>query len=417
MNKNRYAWKMNSLICFQAVGFNWQFLRIKFQYIFRERNKDLYSKTNYQYNYHLCVIFDMRRLNIMKKEVIHLSLTLLLLLGHNSYAQEVTKTALDEKTTELFKNSQILPIQLNYSNKHIKRNTNDSTYVSSELSYKLDDGSWKTLKMKIRARGNNRLKNCYFAPLKIKLKKKEVAGTLFEGHKKLKLVLPCLRQEDNNDNILKEYLAYKLYEVISPYHYKTRLVTIDYTDQNGNREKEHTLLGILIEDLDNIAARHNGAIIERSLHPLTMDDLCAAQNDFFQYMIGNTDYSTAYQHNQKLLFIDKKIIPVPYDFDMSGLVDASYATVPTIEDTSLHITSVTQRLFRGFQRELSIFYKLRESFLGKKTEMLDVMDRLEVHFDNSKEFTTARDYMLSFFEVLQDSEKFKSEILQKARIK
>ncbi len=44
-------------------------------------------------------------------------------------------------------------------------------------------------------------------------------------------------------------------------------------------------------------------------------------------MIGNTDYSSAYRHNEKLLFVDGNIMPIPYDFDMSGLVDASYAVV------------------------------------------------------------------------------------------
>ena len=48
-----------------------------------------------------------------------------------------------------------------------------------------------------------------------------------------------------------------------------------------------------------------------------MDADASVRNAMFQYMIGNTDFSTAYQHNNKLLYIDKLIIPLPYDFDMS----------------------------------------------------------------------------------------------------
>jgi len=148
-----------------------------------------------------------------------------------------------------------------------------------------------------------------------------------------------------------------------------------------------------------------------------MDDLCSVQNDFFQFMIGNTDYSTAYQHNQKLLFIDKKIIPVPYDFDMSGLVDASYATVPAIKGESLNITRVTQRLFRGFQRNTQLFHATRIEFLKNKTKILELIDSLKIHFDDFKEFATARDYILGFFEVMEDPEKFSLNILRKARTK
>ena len=39
-------------------------------------------------------------------------------------------------------------------------------------------------------------------------------------------------------------------------------------------------------------------------------------------------------------------MPVPYDFDFSGLVDAPYATPPT----SVAVSNVRQRRYRGFCR-------------------------------------------------------------------
>ena len=44
----------------------------------------------------------------------------------------------------------------------------------------------------------------------------------------------------------------------------------------------------------------------------------------FSYMIGNTDWSMAYQHNTEMFF-NGKINSSPYDFDHSGLVNAYYA--------------------------------------------------------------------------------------------
>ena len=353
----------------------------------------------------------------MKKKVIYLSMMLLLFLDYDSYSQDIVKSDQDIKGSELFMNQQILPIKLSYSNKDIKKNTNDSTYIRSDLSFQLADGSWENFDVKLRARGNNRLKNCYYAPIKIKIKKSRASGTLFEGHKKLKLVLPCLRQKDNNDNIVKEYMAYKLYEIISSYHYKTRLVSIDFTEVSGNKTKNHKLVGFLIEDIKKIAKRNEGQIIERSIHPLSMDNICCLQNDFFQFMIGNTDFSVAYQHNEKLLFIGKKIFPVPFDFDMSGLVNASYATIPSVKGKALNITEVTQRLYRGFKRDEAFYQKVRKEFLDNKMEMLESIDRLELHFDDPKEFSTAKNYIASFFEVMVSDQKFNEYILKKARTK
>lgn len=354
----------------------------------------------------------------MIKQVIIIFLAPLLLSATTIYGQNTIKNDAVPEVTQLFRSTEVLPIKLVYSNKEMRNETNDSTYLKSEMLYQSEDGSWDTLAVKLRARGNNRRENCYFPPVKIKIKKSVAAGTLFEGNKKLKLVLPCLIQTDNNDNILKEYMAYKLYEIISPYHYKTRRVAIEFTEMRRNKSKEHKLKGILIEDIDLVADRHNGKELKRAVHPLEQDNICSVQNDFFQYMIGNTDFSVAYQHNEKLIFTaDKKTMPVPYDFDMSGLVNASYSVVSQVQNETLSITSVTQRLYRGFRRNPSIYGKVREQFLSNKTRFFEIIDSLEPAFDNPKEFSAARDFLAEFFTVLADDSKYKSRILNKARIK
>ena len=354
----------------------------------------------------------------MIKQVIIIFLAPLLLSATTFYGQNTIENDAVPEVTTLFRTTDVLPIKLVYSNKEMRNETNDSTYLKSEMVYQLEDGSWDTLAVKLRARGNNRRENCYFPPVKIKIKKSVAAGTIFEGNKKLKLVLPCLIQNDNNDNILKEYMAYKLYEIISPYHYKTRRVAIDFTELRRNKSKNHKLKGFLIEDIDLVAERHNGKELKRAVHPLEQDNICSVQNDFFQYMIGNTDFSVAYQHNEKLIFTaDKKTMPVPYDFDMSGLVNASYSVVSQVQNETLSITSVTQRLYRGFRRNPSIYGKVREQFLSKKSQIFEIVDGLEPAFDNPKEFNAARDFLAEFFTVLADDSKYKSRILNKARIK
>ncbi|MCJ7465969.1 MAG: hypothetical protein MUO53_04660, partial [Maribacter sp.] len=137
----------------------------------------------------------------MKKQVIYPFLLVLFILSNTIYSQDVAAIDAQIEVTELFTSESILPIKLSYSIKDVNKETNDSTYVQTELSYQEANGNWRTFPVDIRARGNFRRKNCYFAPIKMKIDKKVSEGTLFEGNKSLKLVLPCLLQKNTNDNI------------------------------------------------------------------------------------------------------------------------------------------------------------------------------------------------------------------------
>jgi hypothetical protein len=274
---------------------------------------------------------------------------------------------------------------------------------------------YDSISVKLRARGNFRRRYCYFVPLKLKLKKSKASGTLFEGNKKLKVVLPCSEQMNKNDYVVMEYMAYKLYELISPVHFKTRLVNIEFIEEKKNRTKEQALKGILIEDLDKVAERFDGKELKRRIHPLQQDSLTSVKNAFFQYLIGNTDFSIRSQHNYRLLFIDKKVIGIPYDFDMSGLVDAPYATVSGIQNMPIKITAVTQRLYKGYKRDESIFQEVRQDYLHHKIEMLNTVDSLEEFFQNRKLFMKAKQFIADFFEILENDERFDKNILNRAR--
>lgn len=345
----------------------------------------------------------------MNKQIISVLLFFLLTSLSFLSAQNSSNSDNIEKVSLLFKDQSILPIKLSYSNKELKKETNDSTYIKSFLSYKQDDGAWKTLDIELRARGNFRRSNCYFVPVKIKIKKENYKTTLFKGNKKLKLVLPCKNSKDKSDNIIKEYLAYKLYEVISPYNFKTRLVDISLSESKGKKIIEHNIKGFLIEDDKKVAKRYNGKIVKASISPFGQDATTCAQNAYFQFMIGNVDFSIAKQHNAKLLYIDKKIFPLPYDFDMSGLVNPSYG------DPALGLSSMTERKFRGVKRDLIVMQQIRQEFINNKAEMLKIVDSLESSFEIQKEFEMAKQYINDFFNIIINDKRFNEEILSGMR--
>lgn len=353
----------------------------------------------------------------MKTNFLYFTFTFFLFISVSLQSQTTKSSKNNDGITKLFRSNELFPVKLSFSNKNVKKNTNDSTYIKTELIYKeaMSATVWDTIKIKFRARGNFRRANCYFPPIKVKIKKKASKNTLFNKNKTLKFVLPCLLEKANNDNIVKEYMAYQLFEIISPYHFKTRLINIDFIEIKRKKTIERQLKGIIIEDDKKVAKRHDGKVFKRPIHPMNLDHLTSIRNDLFHYMIGNTDYSTGYQHNGKLIFINNKMMPVPYDFDMSGLVDASYATVSKIQNQELEITDVTDRLYRGFKRDEALLQMVRKEFIDNKSKMLETIDLLEPYFENPKEFITARNYILEFFEIIVNNQSFKKEISDRGR--
>lgn len=351
----------------------------------------------------------------MNKSIAYVLVFLVIILFNPIYSQDSKASNENKIGVTIFQEEDIMPVKLTYSIKDIKKTTNDSTYITSNISYQLKNQTWQNLEIQLRARGNYRLKNCYFPPLKIKIKKEDSKNTLFEGQKSLKVVLPCLIQKENNDNIIKEYLVYKLFETVSPYYFKTRLLDINFEEIKGNNTKIHQLKGFFIENDKAVAKRLDAKVYTRKSHPLNHDALTSIRNAFFEFMIGNTDFSQAYQHNVKLFFLDTKMIPIPYDFDMSGFVNTSYAVVSQIPGENLSMESVTQRKYRGFVRDENLIEQVRTEFIESKPSMFLLLEKYKHLFENQQEYFSTKDYLASFFDIIMNSEKFKKEILNQLR--
>lgn len=207
--------------------------------------------------------------------------------------------------------------------------------------------------IKLSARGLSRRKSgiCQFPPLRVELTQPAPATSLFAGQRRLKLVTHCRPSEGFQQHLLLEYSAYRIFNLISPLSYRARLATVDYIESNGRPVA--TRWGFLIEDLDDLArrnaltpARVGDRIAKEQLEPMQ-----AGRVALFQYMISNFDWSMRAGpagegccHNHRLLAGGPKLVPVAYDFDYSGLVDAPYAAPPE----GIKVDSVRERLYRGY---------------------------------------------------------------------
>ncbi len=316
--------------------------------------------------------------------------------------------------TPLFQEEKPLAIRLSFSFKEIKKSKNDTIYFPAVLYYKNDQNDWDSVNVSLRARGDFRRKNCYFPPLRIKLKKTDTKKTPFEGNRSLKLVLPCQTASSYNKLLIKEYICYQLYEPTTPYSFNTRLVDLTLSDQGGKQTKTYQVSGFFIEDDNLVAKRFHGKVIDSlDLHPLMLQDTSSIKHDLFQYMIANTDWSTTFRHNAKVILVNpKKYIPVPYDFDMSGFVNAPYATV----NETLAISSVQERTFRGFCRNKDVTQFVRRVYVNVKPSIINVLSRYEDYF-NTKELAGMKKYLEEFYSVLANDVRFDKEILQKCRTK
>lgn len=321
-----------------------------------------------------------------------------------------------QETTPLFMSNEPLNIRLSLSLKELKRNTNDSTYVDHVLYYEKESGVWDSIKVELRTRGEFRLRECYFPPIRIKIKKKVAKGTLFEGNKSLKLVVPCKKTKDANGLVLKEFMCYKIYETITPYTFSTRLVNLDFWESSGKNERNYKLTGFFLEDDDLVAKRHHAKIKKDiQLHPLTLHDTTAIRYDFFQYFIANIDWSTAFLHNAKIMQTEepKRSIPLTYDFDQSGFVDAPYA----ILNPEFEMTNVKDRIYRGFCRpDNSVIMHVRDQFIGLEGKVFEIIGIYQNDLDK-KEYNSLERFVSDFYKIMKNDKLFEMEILNKCRLK
>jgi hypothetical protein len=216
------------------------------------------------------------------------------------------------------------------------------------ISFMLPDSSRVEQVADIRPRGDFRRLECYMPPIKINFK--TTAGGPLKKLGALKLVWPCDNSPYYEQLVLKEYLVYRMYAMITDMSFRVRLVKLECRDIK-DRVKTHNTYGFFIEDIDQVAKRNDCIEVDSlSFYSEQTNRVQTTLATLFQYMIGNTDWGIPVYHNIKLIQTigDSLSYPfvVPFDFDCSGIVNANYA----LPDPELDITNVRQRAYRGFPR-------------------------------------------------------------------
>lgn len=281
----------------------------------------------------------------------------------------------------------------------------DAKPVSGVL--KVGGAAPETLPVTLSVRGITRRRPeiCDFPPLRVEFTQKPGPSSIFKGQKHLKLVTHCQRSEDFQQYLLLEYTAYRLYHALTPDSFSVRLAKIDYTRNNGHALT--TRFGFFIEDVNDVAKRNDQEHIRGvgRISTSQLDAAAAARFAVFEYMISNLDWAmtagpagTDCCHNARLMGAEGAtgastgLIPVPYDFDYAGLVNAPYAVPPN----GIHVADVRTRVYRGFCAHNEEARALLTQISTRRDSLMAILNETPQLYDRTRR--NAASYLGDFFE-------------------
>jgi AAA family ATP:ADP antiporter len=267
----------------------------------------------------------------------------------------------------------------------------------AQIVYRGGDGREHLIDVSLRARGRWRrdTSDCSWPALFVHVSPQSAEHTPFEGESMLPLTTHCRDSAPYEQYLLKEYLAYRIYNELTDASLRVRLVQITYRDTTKPGSTKERL-AFFSEHFDALAARHGASVVRPAdVDVERLDRSQLGTLELFQYMIGNTDWSAVYGHNTvHLRRAGGDVIAVPYDFDFSGLVDAAYAGPAP----QLPIRNVKELLFRGSCRPEAGWESLFALFESRRADII----RLPAEVPRLEAAHAARSfrYLDGFFAIL-----------------
>lgn len=292
--------------------------------------------------------------------------------------------------------------------KVLERKKAEKAYLPAEIKMIKPDGTPIEMHLKVRTRGNMRLGICSYPPLKLKFDKEQLAALQLSDMDELDLVHHCHSGDAYDQYLLREFLCYKLYQLISPYHFRVQLVRLHYQDKDGS-EAHPSTYAFLVEHDEEIAARFGGRQSQaKTMSKNAIDRQIFLRVCLFEFMIGNTDWYLSTRHNLEFVGIPGQplLVTIPYDFDYSGLVGAPYA----VHHESLKLSSVTVRYYQGWCEDEPMVRNEVQRFLEKKDEILSMPSKIQGMSSKSVEY--ARSFLEEFFAVIENPKKLDNQVIK-----
>ncbi|MGE5361185.1 MAG: hypothetical protein ACM3NQ_19380 [Bacteroidales bacterium] len=322
----------------------------------------------------------------------------------------------DAEARRLFQSTDTLHVTLtaDFGAVNGDRNRTSTKTFPASLAVAGDNGTQLSIPVTLKTRGKIRLdpRVCAFAPLSVTFTKKDAKSTPFDGQRTLKLVAHCQNSDIYDQFIVKEYLAYRLFNLVTPRSFRARLARVEYVNAK-NAKPMFTRYAVFVEDDDDVARRLEGRVLEfphTAFENYDQDALTTMM--VFQYMIGNTDFSLWALHNAKMVQTRyRPLYPIVWDFDASGIVFPPYV----MPDPSLQLSSFEDRKYRGPCRTLEAFEPTFALFRAKRAESLALLDaQPELSESHRKQ---AKRFLEQFYATLERKDALKKEFVDKCNPK
>ncbi len=322
------------------------------------------------------------------------------------------------ETTPLFTSNEVLDVTIRAPFTTIMRERSKEEDKSATLTYNDAAEGSVTVEIGIQARGRFRRQAqvCKWAPLRLNFKKASLENTVFAGSDKMKLVTHCRNGSARyTQALLAEHLAYRILNQVTDASFRVRLLRIIYVDTDKN-DRERVELGFVIEHKDQVARRIG--LDANDEQPTTIDALDARHTNLgsvYQLLIGNTDFSPiraapgeACCHNYVLFGAEKgQMLAIPYDFDMSGIVDAPHSS----PNPRFDLRNVQDRLYRGRCVNNEHIEASVQAFLDQKQAIYDLINANEL-FQPGRRKSTLR-FLNEFFATIESPDRIRRQLIDK----
>jgi hypothetical protein len=327
--------------------------------------------------------------------------------------QHVRQVDTIDTSVDIFEEEDPMKITLTLDLKKYQKEKFEGEYMPVHVLYEFNDTLTLEKEMRMKARGAFRRSHCNLAPFWLNIRKADVENVHLQDVKKIKVVTNCMGTKAYDEYVLKEYLGYKIYNIISPISFRVRLVRMTYVD-TGRKNKVTEGWAFMIEPEEMLAERLDAVAVKKDelsmalMNPGDMDRVA-----LFMYLIGNCDYSITGRHNVKVLgmpgFGTGGYTPVPYDFDYTGLVNASYA----IPGDNLGISSVTERYYLGPCRKDETFVTAIEHINQYREDILLMVN--DFKYLDEKHQKTVIKYLEDYFAVAATDNMIKHSLQRTCR--
>jgi hypothetical protein len=302
------------------------------------------------------------------------------------------RTSIFEQLSQSAKPDEVPVLQLSMDVTEFINQKRSDRYFPATLTA-ADGQVWQP---EVRSRGKFRRMISEVPPMKLKFGKKQLAKVGLDTLNEVRIVLPTRFDAPSETQLLREYLAYQLYARLNQYHVRAHLIKIQLHDTHIDRNY-NTVWAMLLEHEEELGARYGG--VADQIFNMTPDSLQmphAAMNAVFQYMIGNTDWSHLDARNiyhLQLPGADKRI-PIPYDFDFSGLVNAPYATPASTSG----LKNVRQRILLAEGISDNYILQAMQQVLNVETALLQLCEQVNLSDEQANE---SQLYLSTFFDAIR----------------